>query len=162
MPVRYRLPPQFKIISGGQSGADQAALDWAIAHGVAHGGWCPKGRRSEDGPIDPRYQLTEATKPGYLQRTEWNVRDSDATLIVIQTDRLEGGSMNTAEFAEQHRKPCLVMRPNGNPDAVARWLERNRVTTLNVAGSRESKAPGIAAYVTAVLDQVLELPLPPA
>ena len=71
-----------KIVSGGQTGADRAALDWAMAHGVPHGGWCPAGRLAEDGVIDMRYSLKETPQPEYLQRTEWNVRDSDATLIV--------------------------------------------------------------------------------
>ncbi|MGI8605082.1 MAG: YpsA SLOG family protein [Verrucomicrobiales bacterium] len=64
-----------RIISGGQTGADRAALDWAIANGVPHGGWCPKGRLAEDGPIPDRYQLTETPTANYLQRNEWNVRD---------------------------------------------------------------------------------------
>ena len=70
-----------KIISGGQTGADRMALDWAIWHDIAHGGWCPKGRKAEDGPIEAKYILTETPSARYLQRTEWNVRDSDGTAI---------------------------------------------------------------------------------
>ena len=70
-----------KIISGGQTGADRAALEFAIKQGIPHGGWCPKGRRSEDGQIDAKYQLQETPSSNYLQRTEWNVRDSDGTVI---------------------------------------------------------------------------------
>lgn len=70
-----------KIVSGGQTGADRAALDWALAHGVPCGGWCPKGRKAEDGPIDLKYPLKETPSSSYIQRTEWNVRDSDATVV---------------------------------------------------------------------------------
>ena len=70
-----------KIISGGQTGADCAALDFAIEHGIPHGGWCPGGRLAEDGPIDARYQLKETPSANYTQRTEWNVRDSDGTVV---------------------------------------------------------------------------------
>ncbi len=63
-----------KIVSGGQTGADRAALDFAIAHGIPQGGWCPKGRKAEDGPIPDRYQLKETPSDNYAQRTEWNVR----------------------------------------------------------------------------------------
>jgi hypothetical protein len=70
-----------KIVSGGQTGADRAALDWALAHGVPCGGWCPKGRKAEDGPIDLKYSLKETPSESYIQRTEWNVRDSDATIL---------------------------------------------------------------------------------
>ncbi len=73
------LTPTLKIISGGQIGADRAALDWAIAHQIAHGGWCPKGRKAEDGVIDARYNLTQTPSSEYSQRTEWNLRDSDGT-----------------------------------------------------------------------------------
>jgi hypothetical protein len=70
-----------KIVSGGQTGADRAALDWALAHSVACGGWCSKGRKAENGPIDPKYPLKETPSDVYIQRTEWNVRDSDATVV---------------------------------------------------------------------------------
>ena len=72
-----------KIISGGQTGADRAALDWAIASGVPHGGWCPKGRKAEDGPIPSCYTLTESPSANYLQRTEWNARDADGTAVLF-------------------------------------------------------------------------------
>jgi hypothetical protein len=81
-----------KIISGGQTGADRAALDFAIKHRISHGGWCPKGRRSEDGTIPSQYQLQETPSTNYLQRTEWNVRDSDGTVIFSISEHLTGGS----------------------------------------------------------------------
>jgi hypothetical protein len=69
-----------KIVSGGQTGADRAALEWAVEHNIPYGGWCPKGRLAEDGPIDLRYQLQETPSSSYPQRTEWNARDSDGTV----------------------------------------------------------------------------------
>lgn len=80
-----------KILSGGQTGTDRAALDWAIAHGIPHGGWCPKGRKAEDGPIDGRYQLQETPSSSYVERTEWNVRDSDGTVVFSIAAVLTGG-----------------------------------------------------------------------
>src|SRR5229473_8136967 len=96
-----------RIISGGQTGADRAALDWAIENGVPHGGWCPKGRLAEDGRIDIRYQLQEAPSSGYPQRTEWNVRDSDGTVIFSIAPVLTGGSKQTVNLAMKHQKPLF-------------------------------------------------------
>ncbi|SVA67282.1 uncharacterized protein METZ01_LOCUS120136, partial [marine metagenome] len=96
-----------KIVSGGQTGADRAALDWAIANCIPHGGWCPVGRLAEDGPIDTLYNLQETPKADYLQRTEWNVRDSDATVIFSLKPNLTGGSLATMKLAAEHVKPCL-------------------------------------------------------
>jgi hypothetical protein len=80
-PMPYHSSCLITIVSGGQSGADRAALDWALEHSVECGGWCPKGRKAEDGPIDPKYPLKETPSASYLQRTERNVRDSDATVL---------------------------------------------------------------------------------
>ena len=86
-----------KIVSGGQTGADRAALDFAIEHGIAHGGWCPKGRPAEDGTIDPRYKLQVTPSSDYVQRTEWNVRDSDGSVVFSIAAALTGGSKETVE-----------------------------------------------------------------
>jgi hypothetical protein len=145
----------FTLVSGGQSGADRAALDWAISHGIAHGGWCPRGRKTEDGALPERYLLRETPTSGYLQRTEWNVRDSDATLIFTLDDKLDGGSKRTAGFADSLGKPWLHVRPGVHPKYVARFLARHGVKTLNVAGKRESSAPGIGALVEQVLSQAI-------
>src|SRR5437867_10686295 len=96
-----------RIISGGQTGADRAALDFAIARGIPHGGWCPQGRLAEDGIIPGCYKLTETPSPDPVQRTEWNVRDSDGSVIFSIGPRLAGGSKKTADFARRHKKPCL-------------------------------------------------------
>lgn len=155
MPDSFLLPPKFRIVSGAQSGADIAALDWAIGHAVDHGGWCPKGRRSEDGPIPAHYLLSETPLANYLQRTEWNVRDSDATAIFTLTDALDGGSKRTAQFADKLHRPWMQFRPGVHEKYLAQFLIRNKVSTLNVAGKRESSAPGIYRFVFDTLNRVL-------
>lgn len=144
------------IVSGGQTGADRAALDWAIEHGVPHGGWCPADRRAEDGPLDSKYQLSETESKSYRSRTVRNVRDSDAILIV-NLGELEGGSLETLRIAEQRRKPVRVVQldsPYGD-ELIAdlrAWLLAVRI--LNVAGPRESKRPGIYAATFRLLDRL--------
>jgi hypothetical protein len=124
---------------------------------VAAGGWCPRGRRAEDGAIDARYPLDETPSEDYLQRTEWNVRDSDGTLIVARRP-LSGGTAATARFARQHRKPCFVAHPDqpGAAASVLAWLAGNGIRTLNVAGPRESSGPGSYAATLRLLDAVLQ------
>ena len=144
-----------KLVSGGQTGADRAALDWAIEHNIPHGGWCPKGRRAEDGPIDARYQLTETPSSNYVQRTEWNVRDSDATVIFTMSPELSGGSKKTEEFAKKHKKPCLHLRPQlESPSwSLAQFLRYQNIQVLNVAGTRGSKEPEVGVFVKRVLEE---------
>ena len=151
----YLVDPSFTIVSGGQTGADQAGLDWAIARGVKHGGWCPKGRKSLEGVIPLHYQLAETPSAAYLQRTEWNVRDSDATLVFTLDDKLDGGSKRTAEFAERLGKPWLHVRPGVHLKYIARFLARHDVSVLNIAGKRASSAPGISEFVADTLNQAL-------
>lgn len=133
-----------KVISGGQTGVDRAALDAAHARGIATGGYCPKGRRAEDGVIPARYRLTELASIDYPARTRRNVQSADATLILMR-DRLAGGSAYTAQLVKRLGKPLLVVdlaaRPRVAP--VRAWLTQHAARTLNVAGPRESKAPGI-------------------
>ena len=157
MTETFVVSPAFRIVSGGQTGADLAGLDWALDNGVAHGGWCPKGRRSEDGPIDGRYHLVETPNANYLQRTEWNVRDSDATVIFTMDNKLEGGSRRTADFAEKLGKPWIHIRAGVDPKYLARFLASKNVLTLNVAGKRESAQPGVYLFTRKVLNEVLSL-----
>lgn len=145
----------FMLVSGGQAGADRAGLDWAIENGIRHGGWCPRGRKAEDGVLAGCYLLQETPTASYLQRTEWNVRDSDATLIFTLSDKLDGGSKRTGAFADKQGKPWLHVRPGVHPKFVARFLTRYAVKTLNVAGKRESSAPGIGALVREVLTRAI-------
>ena len=134
-----------KIISGGQTGVDRGALDAAIELEMNHGGWCPQGRPAEDGRISDRYELRETDSPDYPARTERNVLDGDATLILCRGP-LSGGTELTLRLAERHRRPRLVVDLDGGvePAEVRRWLEDNAVEILNVAGPRESQSPGIA------------------
>jgi len=148
---------QFFIVSGGQTGADQAALDWAINNGVAHLGWCPKGRRTEEGALDVRFRLSETPSSSYLQRTEWNVRDSDATLIFSMSEVLTGGSKQTADFATQHGKPFFVMSPARAVSGLISFLAEQKIERLNVAGSRKSTAPDVAEFVDLTLDVAIQL-----
>jgi hypothetical protein len=144
-----------RLISGGQTGADRAALDWAMRRGVPHGGWCPRGRRAEDGRIAVRYALLEAPSRNYEQRTRWNVRDSDGTLIVSRVATLTGGSAYTALCAERLGRPWLHVHPGADDAAaIGEFLERHRIRVLNVAGPRASTDPGIYEYVIEVLDRV--------
>lgn len=147
-----------KLISGGQAGADRAALDWAIAHGVAHGGWCPAGRRAEDGPLPERYRLVETASRNYRVRTARNVREADATLIV-HLGMLEGGSLQTRLIAERSGKPVYVVQADvvtpAALDDLHAWLAGPAIDVLNVAGPRESRRPGIYLATCEVLDRVL-------
>jgi len=146
-----------RIVSGGQTGADRAALDWAIKHGIQHGGWCPAGRLAEDGPIDSRYPLKETPSRSYVQRTEWNVRDSDGTVVFSIAPVLTGGSKKTIFLAHLHGKPVLrVSRgPAQAQQALLSFIHENRIKVLNVAGPRASKEPQVAAFVIEVLEKAL-------
>jgi hypothetical protein len=159
-----------KLVSGGQSGVDRAVLDVAIERGVDYGGWCPKGGWAEDFPDPPgvlaRYpKLTETPLPDPAQRTEWNVRDADACMIVIEAGGLEvsKGTALAQELAHRYRKPLLVVEL-GAPDAVAHaalWLrvQHRRVSSglaLAVGGPRESEAPGIYERAIAFIGTLID------
>lgn len=147
-----------KIISGGQTGADRAALDWAIENSVPHGGWCPQGRRAEDGVIPKRYTLEETPQADYSERTKWNIRDADATLIVTLDANLNGGSLLTRDYAQTIGKPCLhVILGDNWRQEVRDFFQRHFIRTLNVAGPRASSAPGIERLVYEVLDETKAL-----
>ena len=148
-----------KIISGGQTGADREALDWAMANSIPYGGWCPQGRLAEDGAIDVQYKLRETPEADYLQRTEWNVRDSDATVIISLGPQLTGGSLATAELVAEHGKPCLHL--SGLQDApentrqLMGFLRRHEVQILNVAGPRASGEPDVGAFIQSIFRELL-------
>ena len=149
-----------KIISGGQTGADRAALDWAIANNIPYGGWCPKGRLAEDGVIDVKYNLQETPKAEYIQRTEWNVRDSDATVIFSIAPTLTGGSLATADLASAHQKPCLHLSAAQSTTENARnfreFMMEHKIGALNVAGPRISGEPGVGRLVTDIFNAACE------
>ena len=151
------------ILSGGQTGVDRAALDAALELGLPCGGWCPRGRRAEDGRIADRYPLTETESADCDDRTRRNVRDSDATLILAPPP-LTGGTRLTAEVAAELGRPVLVEDPFDPhaPAAVAAWLADPKIAVLNVAGPRESTIPGIGEAAATLLRTVfLTAALPP-
>jgi len=145
-----------KIVSGGQTGVDRGALDAAVALGLAHGGWCPRGRLAEDGPIPERYQLVQTESAEYSVRTEQNVLDSDATLILYR-GRLSGGTKLTLRLARRHGRPCKAIDLDAPCpiEEVRQWLQSEQVEILNVAGPRESSAIGIAQQAQQFLERVL-------
>jgi hypothetical protein len=152
-------PVVARIISGGQTGADRGALDAAADLGLPHGGFCPKGRLAEDGVIPPRYQLEETASAEYAERTRRNVEVADAT-VVFSYGRPTGGSAFTVSCAETVGRPVLVVNLNASTafDAclvLDEFIQRHRPRTLNVAGSRESGAPGIADRVRTIVRRVL-------
>jgi hypothetical protein len=143
--VRRTAPPSLaKVVSGGQTGVDRAALDTALAAGIRCGGWCPRGRRAEDGSIPSRYPLLETPSSAYPERTRRNVYDADATLVLTR-GAPRGGTALTVALAARAKRPCLVVDLDAppDPDRVREWLAAHRVKTLNVAGPRESEQPGI-------------------
>jgi len=133
-----------KIISGGQTGVDRAALDVALQLGLPCAGWCPRGRKAEDGPLPDRYPLEETPSEDYSQRTEWNVRDSDGTLVLTHGEP-SGGTAQTIEMAARLGKPCLVLDLATKPSVstVEAWASQHKIRVLNLAGPRESKSLGI-------------------
>eukprot|EP00755_Sulcionema_specki_P038332 Sspe_Gene.110671::Locus_91741_Transcript_1_1_Confidence_1.000_Length_689::g.110671::m.110671 len=129
-----------KVVSGGQTGVDRAALDAGLELGIPVGGWCPKGRRAEDGPIDERYPLKETATSNYMERTEQNIIDSDGTLVLYWEQLMKkGGTALTIRLADKHAKPCLVLDVSESPDAaiLQDWVAKHHISTLNVAGPRE-------------------------
>ncbi len=142
------------IVSGGQTGVDRAALAWAISHRFAHGGWCPKGRRAEDGKIPARFKLRETKSGSYSDRTKRNVKDSDATLIIVR-GKPTGGTALTERAALRMGKPFFVAKIGESPAEMVRlWLMQNVPAVLNVAGPRESGAPGIGRQTRRYLSDI--------
>lgn len=145
-----------KIVSGGQTGVDRAALDAAIKLGIPHGGWVPKGRIAEDGPLPETYHLSETATDSYAERTEKNVVDSDGTLI-ISRGAPTGGTDFTRKMALKHGRQMLHidMAMYGNPTDAASliksWIQMGHIETLNVAGPRASKDPDIYSQVLAIM-----------
>ena len=145
-----------KIISGGQTGADRAGLDFAIEKGLEHGGYVPKGRKAEDGRIDDRYNLVELSTTSYPARTRRNIEESDGTVIFSLEQLLSGGTkLDFGGHANKVGKPVLHIydtrkERRSNPDslrleaqALTDFLHSNKIEVLNVAGPRESKEPGV-------------------
>jgi len=150
------------IVSGGQTRADRAALDFTIERGIRHGGWCPKGRRLEDGPIEPKYQLKETPSAENIQRTEWNARDADGTVVFLVEETLTGGSKQTIEFARKHGKPMLHLSRNGGPASPELALSASSKTTASRCstspGQEHRRSRGVGAFVKEVLGKTWPSP----
>jgi hypothetical protein len=148
-----------KVISGGQTGADQAAWRSASAFGIATGGWMPQGFLTEDGSrpeFAEQYGATELPTDGDLARTEQNVQESDGTLWFGETTT--SGAQAAVGACQRSGKPCLPVYPGASfePAHVATWIAKNGIGTLNVAGNRESEEPGIGDRVERFLGEVLQ------
>lgn len=134
-----------KVISGGQTGADRGGLDGALDAGVDIGGWCPLGRRADDGRVPDQYPLKETPQPAYLQRTEWNIRDADITLICHQGE-MGPGTKATIKLATRMRKAHLVvdLRDRGDKNhAFVTMATEPALVIVNIAGPRETLSPGV-------------------
>ena len=157
---RAARPGVTKVVSGGQAGADREGWDVALELGLEIGGWVPRARRAEDGRIPDRYVgLQETASAGYAERTQLNVRDSDATVVFVAVRKgMTPGSGATCGHARRLGKPCMVLRLVGDEGEAERaavelraWIAEHDIAVLNVAGSSASKAPGLCERVRAVL-----------
>ena len=146
---------RLRVVSGGQTGVDRAALDAALDLGFPCGGWCPRGRPAEDGRIAERYPLQEAETSDYAERTRLNVLDSDATLILAPRP-LRGGTLLTERVAVDHGRPVFVCDPAVEPpEPLLAAIVETPIRTLNVAGPRESGRPGVYAEADAFVRRLL-------
>ncbi|MEZ6059191.1 MAG: putative molybdenum carrier protein [Planctomycetaceae bacterium] len=167
-PRRRKPVAVSRVISGGQTGVDRAALDAAIAAEIDIGGWCPRGRRAEDGRVPVEYPLLETAARSYAVRTEWNVRDADGTLVVVLDD-ISSGTRLTIDVARKLEKPLLVIHllpPTQRTllsetisgcdhiPSVVDWVRRNRIRVLNVAGPRASSDANVYPQALEFLQQL--------
>ena len=149
-----------KIISGGQTGADQGALDFAIDYNFRCGGYCTKGRKSEKGIIPFKYRLIELETDDYVERTRKNVIESDGSVIVSDEFEIQEGTLNTIKFCERFSKPFLIYDVNFDPinyELFQDWLKKNKIKILNVAGNRASESPGIKGKTYLLLEKLFNL-----
>ena len=150
-----------KIVSGGQTGVDRGALDAAIARGFPYGGWCPEGRKAEDGVIPRNYSMTELPGAGYRQRTKRNVIDSDGT-VIIYFGFLKGGTEQTVMYCIKERKPYLLLDAEEIPtkrasQRILDFIRRNGVSILNVAGPRAGEEPRGHEYAEKAISGFLNM-----
>jgi hypothetical protein len=149
--------PILKIISGGQTGVDRAALDFALGNGFACGGWCPAGRKAEDGPIPESYPLRESPVESYEVRTRMNVTEAGGSLI-IHKGTMDRGTDLCHRYCLEYGKPVFVIDLSGSysKEAFMQWCRENKVSVLNIAGPRESNAEGIGRETKTLLEKILK------
>ncbi|TAJ05752.1 molybdenum cofactor carrier [Marinilabiliaceae bacterium JC017] len=148
-----------KIISGGQTGVDRAALNFALAHDIPCGGFCPKGRKCEDGIIDEKYPLIETQTSDYSERTRLNLLNADGTLLLTLNNQLGPGAKLTFDWCIKFRKPVLLLELSKDSEAngfrLTQWKLSYNVKTLNIAGNRESQTPGIYSATLQFLEEMI-------
>ena len=149
-----------KIVSGGQTGVDRAALDFALKHRIACGGWCPAGRQDEFGQIPEHYPVRELPGGGFAERTLRNVVDSDGTVIIYR-EKLLGGSEHTLQCCLEQQRPHLLvdaakMLTVDAGKALDAFIREHNIKTLNVAGPRQSEWTHGYEYTGAVLEGCLK------
>jgi len=150
-----------KIISGGQTGVDRAALDVALRHGIECGGWCPAGRLDEFGKIPDHYPIQELQGGGFTERTLQNVKDSDGTVVVYWVE-LRGGTAQTVNFCLELKRPhelidASKISTEGAAKLIGDFVRKNKIGILNVAGPRQSEWPEGYAYASRALSAFLKL-----
>jgi hypothetical protein len=151
------MAESLEIRAGGQTGVDRAALDAAMELGIPCGGWCPRGRKAEDGVIPARYSLRETPTGAYAERTEWNVRDAEVT-IILHRGPVRGGTRLTIRKCREYGRPHLLVdlsAPMPVRNGIA-WLREVQAHVINIAGPRESQAPGIYREAKAYLQRLLK------
>jgi hypothetical protein len=153
----FLFPTHIKIISGGQTGVDRAALDFALKYNIPCGGWCPKGRLAEDGRIPEKYPLNETTTTNCNERTEKNISDSDGTLI-IHSNRIDYGTKLTMDLCSEYNKPLLVIDLNNDVliNRLINWIQIHHINIINIAGPRENNSPGIYEKTFDLLNCIFE------
>lgn len=147
-----------QIISGGQSGVDRAALDFALQNNISCGGWCPEGRMAEDGIIPSKYPLKETNSDEVSVRTYKNIEWADGTLIIHST-QIDQGTQTTIDDSIQLKKPYFIIDLNEtiNTIAFSNWIDSNKIRILNIAGPRESNSKGIYVLAYKFLESIKHL-----
>lgn len=147
-----------KIISGGQSGVDRAALDFALKNQISCGGWCPKGRLAEDGRLHPKYPLMETDSTQYHVRTKANVLEADGTLIICYSEP-GGGTALTLQLTRLENKPFFIFKLDeacqNKLVKFLKWLTENKIAVLNIAGPRESESPGVYSKALGLFESII-------
>ena len=150
-----------KIVSGGQTGVDRAALDFALRHGIECGGWCPAGRLDEFGKIPNHYPVQELPHGGFTERTLQNVKDADGTLVIYSVE-LGGGTEQTIRSCVELQRPYQLIDASkisaeGAAELMSDFVRQNKIGILNVAGPRQSEWPEGYAYASRALNAFLNL-----